>query len=383
MRNTSKEKQLLKDIQQNYSVIRINNTSHNIEHIINNMTVMEPEPPDFICGENIYLEHFEVTAYQRVKNKNNKLSSVHLADEAQLTKRVSNPQCVFRTTHYRTPPTRTNTFYLKENIDALISAKTQEQEKYDQKRPNAKDKHLLIELKSRCEILLGRDGQYLDGSEIEDERQHDRRELYEVYRDADFVKSLKEKYLTKWDLLLFFDESYSHGTHTFYLYCFDLKEDIVAKNMKYYPDTLTQIIHGELEIVKMQGGGAVTNIRYDIETDCYDNSRSVIWDCNADTIVVNSISLHKSSHDSIYMTSDKGLWFETSQLAFAINPDVSDDIMVKYIPLLLKDILFIECQKVSIKLRRNTFLGTYFYSNGTDALYRIDEKRSLSLKLGS
>ena len=69
MRNASKEKQFLKDIKQNHSIVRINTTSHDIEYIINNMVTMEPEPPDYICGENIYLEHFEVTAYQRVKNK--------------------------------------------------------------------------------------------------------------------------------------------------------------------------------------------------------------------------------------------------------------------------------------------------------------------------
>jgi len=378
MRNTSKEKQLLKDIQQNYSVIRVNNTSHDIEYVINNMIVVEPEPPDFSCGENIYLEHFEVTAYQRVENKNKKLSLAHLADEARLEKRTSNPQSIFRATHYCTPPTRTNTCYLKENIDALISEKAKRQEGYNRKFPNAKCRHLLVELKSRCEILLGRDGQYLDGSEAEDERQHDRKEFYEVYRDADFIKSLKEKYSAEWDLLLFMEESHSCE---FYLYCFDLKENIVAENMKHYPDTLTQIICGELNEVQMQGGVDVTNIRYDIETDCYDVSRNTLWNCNADTIAVDSISLHKSSHDSIYMTRDEGLQFEISQLTFAINPDVSADIMVKYIPLLLRDILLIQCQEASIKLKRNTSINDYYYSDGADALFRIDAERNLSFKL--
>jgi len=383
MRNTLKEKQFLNEIRQNYSVIKINNTSYDIECIINNMTAMEPEPPDFICGENIYLEHFEVSAYKRMGNKKSKLSSVHLADKARLEKRMSNSQSIFRTSHYWTSPDRTNTRYLKENIDALILEKVQKQEDYDRKIPNAKGKHLIIELKSRCEVFLGKDGQYLDGSATEDERQHANKEFYEVYRDADFMKSLKEKYSTKWDLLLFIKEYRNYETHIFYLYCFDLKEEIIAENMKCYPDRLLQIVQGGTQVLHTRGWIGVTNIRYDIETDCSDASRRTLWNYNADTIAIDSILLHKSSHDSIYMTVDGGLQFETSQRAFAINPDVSADIMVKYIPLLLKDILLIECQGVSIKLKRDTGLETYFYSDGTNAWFRIDEKKTCLLSCTS
>jgi len=383
MRNALKEKQLLQSILQSYEIHKINGTSHDINYVIENMTPMEPEPPDFICGEKIYIEHFEVTAYERVENKSGKLSSVHLAHESQLNNRVDSPQGVFSTAHYHTPPNRTNTRYLKENVDAIISEKTQKQEEYDSKCPSAKNRHLLIELKSQCEILLGSDGQYLDGSETENERQKAPEELYEIYRDLNFMKTLKEKYSDKWDLLLFVEEFHNLETHVFHLHCFDLKENIVLENMKDYPNKLSQIILEGMQVVHMSGGVNVTNIRYNIAPVHNDTLNGFLWSYSGDTIVVNEIPLYKSMHDSIYMTRNKGLQFETSQLAFAINPDVNVEIMVKYIPLLLKEVLFLNCQGTSIDLRRRTFIGTYFYQSGTDAFFKIDDEKSLPLKLTS
>jgi len=381
MRNTLVEKQLLQSIQQSYEIRKINDTSHDIKYIIENMTTMEPEPPDFICGENNYIEHFEVTAYKREKNKAGRLSSIHLAHEAQMKNRANSPQGVFSAAHYSTPDNRTNTRYLKENVDAIILEKTQKQEEYGRKCPRAVNRHLLIELKSRCEIILGRDGQYLDSLLEENERQEALTEFYEIYRDLNFMKTLKEKYSNKWDLLFFVEEFHNYETHIFYVYCFDLKEDIVLDNMKDYPYKLFQIIIGSTQTLCMKGGISVTNISYNIDTTHDDTLRGFFESYRGDTIMVNEIPLYKSRHDSIYMTRDKGLQFETSQLAFAINPDVNVETMVKYIPLLLKEILFLICQGTSITLGRITFIGTYFYQNGTDALFRIDDEKSLSFKL--
>lgn len=379
MRNTLEEKQLLHSIQQKYSIINLNSTSHNIDSIIKNMEIMESEPPDFIYGEDTYIEHFEVNAYQRVKKKDGKLHSVHLADEAKLKKRVNHKQSVFRATHYHTPDNRANTRYLKENVDNIISEKTKKQKEYDKKCPNVNKRHLLIELKSRCELILGSDGQYLD-YEAKYDYEKNPREFYEVYRDLCFMKALKEKYSDAWDLLLFIDEFKDCEFHIFYLYCFDLKEGILHNNMKNYPDRLFQIIKSGMQVMHMSGAINATNIRYDVETGD-DALSSFLNSYDADTMTVNNISLFKSCHDSVYTTKDKGLQFETSQRAFAINPDVESDIMAGYIPLLLEKKLILDCQGTIIKLKRKTLIEDFFYSDGTNASYRIDDKTVLQLKL--
>jgi hypothetical protein len=380
MRSVSKESQLLNYIKENYEIIKLNNTSHDVEYIIKNMEIMEPEPPDFICDGDTYLEHFAATAYKRVLKKDGKYHLIHLSDEAKMNKRMSKPQSVFRTASYHTPPNKTNTRYLKENIDALISEKTQKQEIYDRKCPNAKKKHLLIELKSHCEILLGSKGQYLDSPESKYIIQDKDREFYEVYRDIEFIKTLKEKYSTRWDLLLFVDEFRDLEVHILYVYCFDLKENIIPNNMKNYPDALFQLIQVGLQSVHMGGELSVTNIFYDVDNDD-DTLRSFLWSYDADKIVVDTVPLFKSHHDSIYITKDEGLQFEKSQRAFAINPDVDIDIMVKYVPLVLRDSLVLDCQGTTMQLKRKTFIGTFYYSDGENAFYRIDNENSLQLKL--
>jgi len=191
---------------------------------------------------------------------------------------------------------------------------------------------------------------------------------------------LKEKYSSKWDLLLFIDEFIDHEVHIFYLYCFDLKENIIHRSMKNYPDRLFQTIQSGMQVLHMSGAIKVTNIRYDIETDD-DTIGSYLYYYSADTMTVNNMLLFKSCHDSVYMTDDKGLQFETSQRAFAINPDVDGDIMAKYVPLLLEEMLFLDCQGTFIKLKRKTLIEEFFYSNGTGTFYRIDDKNSLQLDL--
>jgi hypothetical protein len=380
MRNTLTEEELLRMIQQNYCMQKLNNTSHDIDHIVRYMEVMKPEPPDFIYCDDTYLEHFEVTAYKRVERSDGKLHSIHLADEAKLEKRINITQNIFRAANYHTPDNRTNTRYLKDNIYDIISEKTKKQAEYDRKCSTAQKRHLMIELKSRCEIILGNDGQYLD-HEVEYNDKENPKEFYEVYRDLNFMKALKDEYSSKWDLLLFIDEFIDLDIHIFNLYCFDLKEDIVHRNMKNYPDRLFQIIQSGKQVLHMSGAVNVTNIRYEIVADDDDITSSLLNSYSADTMTVSNIQLFKSCHDSIYMTKDNGLQFETSQRAFAINPDVDYDVMIKYIPLLLKDSLFLDCQGTFIKLKRRTFTDAFFFHDGTDAYYRIDDKTSLPLKI--
>ena len=113
MRNTLKSEKLLQSIQQSYSVIKINNTPHDVDNIIKNMATMIQEPPDFVCGKDTYLEHFEVDAYQREEIKEGKLSSTHRSNEANMNKRASSSQSIFSTMHYSTPPSKSNTSSLR------------------------------------------------------------------------------------------------------------------------------------------------------------------------------------------------------------------------------------------------------------------------------
>lgn len=378
MRNTVKEEQLLKSIRQSYEIIHINTTSHDIEKIVEGLQILEQ--PDYIY-QDCYVEHFEVTAYKRTANKTGKLSSIHLAHENQMGKRIDDAQNVFGTVHYHTPPNRTNTRYLKENIKELIGEKTLKQREYNIKCPEVKNRHLLIELKSRCEIILGMDGRYLDGSETEEERKSGPTEFFEVYRDEQLMNTLKAEYSNNWDLLIFIQEYRNLETHVFYLYCFDLKSDIEPENMKKYPYKLSQIVLEGMGVLSTDCGNNVTNVRYDIKSG--DSvKRNHLWEYEGEYILVDrAIKIRKSKHDSIYISMDGGLQFETSQIAFAITPDAEPKVVSRYISLLLKPEVTVFCEGVEIKLVKKTPTNTYCMQYGKYLTYRIDEKRNFTFEV--
>lgn len=371
MKNTNDEQTFLEELKHYYQIVNINSTSHDIAHLIDNLVVFES--PDFVFGEN-YVEKFKVDNYKRQPNKKGKMASKHRSDDARLNRRVEIPQDIFCTTHYYAPDERTNTRYLKNNIEELISEKTEKQTVYATRYPNARYKHLFIELKCRSQIYTDDSGNYFSEVVSEDGLHL---EYYEVYRDYNFMMQVKKQFSDCWDLLIFVDRFQNRDGQLYYLYCFDLKQEIDKNRMKQYPDRIFQIMKGAQQVYHLQGGVSTTNVRYQIA-----GKAGSIHHLDTNEININNITMTKHEFmDAVYVSEDSGFLIETSQKVCAINPDSEIWIMARYIPFLLQDKLILSYETTSIELCRVTPTCEFFYRDGDMGYFKINDKTWLTVQL--
>ena len=129
------------------------------------------EEPDF-CYADHYIEKFKADGYKREENvKTKKLESKNRLNIARMEKRARIPQDIFATVSYvSSKPSEdnlSNTRYLKENVEKLIDSKSKKQIAYNKKLPNAKYRHLLIELEGTYEIYIGGNGEYIRSDNVQ------------------------------------------------------------------------------------------------------------------------------------------------------------------------------------------------------------------------
>lgn len=311
----------LKEFKSSYSTYYINNSKHDVHSLISGLVFFEA--PDYV-NERDYVERFTVDAYERVSIKPQKFTSLHRTDESAMRKRANTLQNLFHTVRYSTPDNRTNTRHLKKNVRNMIAQKTQKIASYNAKYPNAVYRHLLIELDCHCRVFIDENGSFFssavptDGLSTVD---------YEIYRDKTFIDDLKSEFGKYWDLLLFVKRFADYGAINYFVFCVDLKQDIVNENMIAYPEKIFQIIQGGLISYKIDGGKKTRNILYSCNDD---EMKRLLFSKPPQYIKIDGVHFRKDkTHDSIYFADALPLFFELSQFSFKFDNHVDYIKLVK------------------------------------------------------
>ena len=339
----------------------LNDVRFNIDELLNNLKTLDP--PDFVYSEHIF-EKFEVDAFEKFETKKGKKASLQKRNVDKMQTRVNTPQDIFQTISFRTTLELSNTNHLKKNIDDMIEQKTKKLELYSQAYPAGKFKHIIIEIVTRIEVFTNKDGDFFD-------RVVDRQDLfkvkYQVYRDKRFIKRVQENYRDNWDLILFVEDIYIKGEKFFLVHCLDLKSDIVEEKTINYPETIFQIRIGGSHCITLKAC-STTNIRYGS-----DIMPSSIRNLDVKSIRINDITLCKhETYDSVYVSDDGIFYFETSQLACAIDPDLQGEKLRVYIKLLVDEFLRISYDGDEYVLNRLTPLSSFYATDGVYAYFKKD-----------
>lgn len=344
----------------------LNNVRFNMAELLSNLKTLDP--PDFVYNEHIF-EKFEVDAYEKFETKKGKKASIEKRNVDKMQVRVNSPQNIFQTLAFRTPLEFSNTKHLKKNIEDMIEQKTKKLSKYAEAYPAGVFKSLIIEIVTRIEVFIDREGNFYD-KKVDS---HDLFEVkYQVYRDKNFISKIQDKYSNKWDVIVFVEKIYIKGEEFFILNCFDLKSRVENEKMLNYPETIFQIRYGRSNcIVSRQCN--TTNITYGS-----DNLPSSVRSLEADKVKINDVTLYKHDiFDSVYVSDDGFFYFETSQLACAIDPDLQEEKprLRLYVRYLVDNVLRLSCEGDEYVLNRKTPLSSFFASDNVNFYFKKDSKQ--------
>ena len=363
MHRSIDEEKFALEIKEHCKVSLLNDVRFNITELINSLRPLDP--PDFVYDEHIF-EKFEVDAYEKFETKKGKKASLDKRNADKLQTRANVPQDIFQTISFRTPLELSNTRHLKKNIGDMIEQKTKKLDQYSEAYPAGRFRHIIIELVTRIEVFTNKAGDFFDSVV-------DRQDLftvkYQVYRDKSFIKKIQENYSEYWDLILFVENIYIKGEKYFLIHGLDLKSSILDEKMINYPETIFQIRIGGTHCIKSKACNT-TNIKYG--SDIIPNS---IRNLDVKSIKINDITLYRhETYDSVYISDDRIFYFETSQLACAIDPNLQGEKLRVYIKYLVDEILRINYDGNEYVLNRLTPLSSFYATDGVYAYFKKDSK---------
>jgi len=369
MHRSIDEEKFATEIKDHCRISLLNDVRFNISELLNNLKPLDP--PDFVCNEHLF-EKFEVDAYEKFITRKGKKASIQKRNVDQMRSRVNSPQDIFQTISFRTPLELSNTNHLKKNINDMIEQKTNKLDQYSKAYPAGIFRHIIIELITRIDVFTDKEGDFFD-------RVTDRQDLfkvkYQVYRDKSFIRTIHENYRNDWDLILFVENIYIKGEKFFLVHCLDLKSSIKDEKMINYPETIFQIRIGSAHCITLKKC-RTTNIRY--KSDIIPNS---IRNIDATSIKINDITLYKhETYDSVYVSDDSMFYFETSQLACAVDPDLQGEKLRLYIQYLVDDFLRISYDGNEYILYRETPLSSFYANDGVFVYFKKDSNLAYVFK---
>lgn len=369
MQNAITEEKFAAKIRNNCRINLLNNIRFNMAELLNNLQPLDP--PDFVYEKHIF-EKFEADAFEKFDTKYGKRASIEKRNLSRMQTRVKSPQDIFQTISFRTPLELSNTKHLKKNIDDMIEQKTQKLSQYLAAYPEGKFKNIIIELATRVEVYIDKNGNYFD-------KKGDSSNLfkvkYQVYKDLNFMRSIQEKYKDHWDVIIFVEEIRIKGEAFYIIHCFDLKSEISSVKMICYPETIFQIRFGSTHCI-VSKICSTTNIRY--MSDCIPNNfRSL----DVKSIKINDETLFKhETYDSVYVSEDGIFYFETSQLACAIDPDLQGEKLRLYVQYLIDEFLRISYDGNEYVLNRETPLSSFYVNDGEFEYFKKDSNLAYVFK---
>ena len=369
MQNAIAEEKFAAKIKNNCRINLLNNVRFNMAELLNNLRPLDP--PDFVCEEHIF-EKFEIDAFEKFDTKNGKRASIEKRNIGRMQARVKSPQDIFQTISFRTPLELSNTKHLKKNIDDMIEQKTQKLSQYSAAYPAGQFKNIIIELATRVEVYIDKNGNYFD-------KKVDSSNLfkvkYQVYKDLNFMNRIQEKYKDHWDVIVFVEETRIKGEAFYIIHCIDLKSEISFMKMICYPETVFQIRYGSTHCIVSKNCSNI-NIRYRA-----DNIPSNFRNLDVKSIKINDVTLFKhETYDSVYISDDGIFYFETSQLACAIDPDLQGEKLRLYIQYLVDEFVRISYDGNEYVLNRETPLSSFYVNDGVFEYFKKDSNLAYVFK---
>ena len=343
----------------------LNDVRFNMPELLNNLKPLDP--PDFVYNEHFF-EKFEVDAFEKFETKKGKMASLEKRNVDKMQARVKSPQDIFQTIAFKTPLELSNTKHLKKNIEDMIEQKTQKLSKYSEAYPAGVYRIIIIEIVTRIEVYTDREGNFFD-------KKADGHGLlkvkYQVYKDRNFISKIQDKYRDKWDIIVFVEKISIKGNEFFIINCFDLKSSITNEKMKNYPETIYQLRFGSRHCIVSKECNT-TNIRYGS-----DSIPSSLRNLDVNNLRINDVILYKhETFDSVYVSDDGIFYFETSQLACAIDPDLHGEKLCLYIKYLVDEVLRISYDGNEYVLNRITPLSSFYAYDGVYAYFKKDSSRA-------